>query len=200
MIEIKKLIKKYKDSLILDIPYFKFKSGCSYIVVGSNGSGKSTLIKCMLGINKIDYGYVKLYSKNIGYVPEKYYFPDFCKIKKFLECILELYDLKHNNYLIDYYCNLFSLDKNKNINKLSKGMMQKTLIIQSLIHNADLYIFDEPLSGLDTKSQKKFLEIVNELKYIGKTIIITTHYPEFYTEKYDYSVRLKDRKLIYESN
>ena len=142
MIEIKNLLKKYNDNLILDIPYFNFKSGNSYMVIGSNGSGKSTLIKCILGINKIDCGYVNIKTKNIGYIPEKYYFPDFCTIKKFLECILDLYDMDRNYNLIDYYCNMFSLDKTKTLTKLSKGMMQKVLIIQSIIHNSDLYIFD----------------------------------------------------------
>lgn len=200
MIEIKGLIKKYKNNLILDIPYFKFKSGCSYMVIGSNGSGKSTLIKCMLGINNIDCGHIGINTKNVGYVPEKYYFPDFCSVNKFLKCILELYGLEINCLQIDHYCNIFNLDKYKSLNKLSKGMLQKTLIIQSLIHNSDLFIFDEPLNGLDTHSQLKFINIIEELKSKGKTIIITTHYPEFYQNKYDYTVRLSNRNLKYESN
>lgn len=199
MIEIKNLMKKYNNNIILDIPYFNFKSGNSYMVIGSNGSGKSTLIKCILGINKIDNGYVNIKTKNIGYIPEKYYFPDFCTINKFLECILELYNMDNNYNLIEYYCNMFNLDKNKYLSKLSKGMMQKVLIIQSIIHNSDLFIFDEPLNGLDTKSQGLFFGIVNELKSKGKTIIITTHYPEFYNNKYDYRLKLNNKKLSYES-
>lgn len=200
MIVIKNLMKKYKNNLVLNIPYFNFKSGNSYIIIGSNGSGKSTLIKCLLGINKIDSGFIDLRTNNIGYIPEKYYFPDFCTINKFLQCILDLYDLQKNNILIDYYCNKFSLDKNKSISKLSKGMMQKVLIIQSLIHDAHLYIFDEPLNGLDSKSQKVFFDIVDELKEKDKTVIITTHYPEFYVNKYDYTLRIEKKKLVYENN
>lgn len=200
MIVIKNLMKKYKNNLVLNIPYFNFKSGNSYIIIGSNGSGKSTLLKCLLGINKIDSGFIDLRTNNIGYIPEKYYFPDFCTINKFLQCILNLYDLQKNNILIDYYCNKFSLDKNKSISKLSKGMMQKVLIIQSLIHDAHLYIFDEPLNGLDSRSQKVFFDIVDELKEKDKTVIITTHYPEFYVNKYDYTLRIEKKKLVYENN
>lgn len=200
MIVIKNLMKKYKNNLVLNIPYFNFKSGNSYMIIGSNGSGKSTLIKCLLGINKIDSGFIDLRTDNIGYIPEKYYFPDFCSINKFLQCILDLYDLQKNNILIDYYCNKFSLDKNKSISKLSKGMMQKVLIIQSLIHDAHLYIFDEPLNGLDSRSQKIFFDIVDELKEKDKTVIITTHYPEFYVNKYDYTLRIEKKKLVYENN
>ena len=200
MIVIKNLMKKYKNNLVLNIPYFNFKSGNSYMIIGCNGSGKSTLIKCLLGINKIDSGFIDLRTDNIGYIPEKYYFPDFCSINKFLQCILDLYDLQKNNILIDYYCNKFSLDKNKSISKLSKGMMQKVLIIQSLIHDAHLYIFDEPLNGLDSRSQKIFFDIVDELKEKDKTVIITTHYPEFYVNKYDYTLRIEKKKLVYENN
>lgn len=200
MIIIKNLIKKYKNNLVLNIPYFNFKSGYSYMIIGSNGSGKSTLIKCLLGINKIDSGFIEIRTNNIGYIPEKYYFPEFCTINKFLECVIELYDLQNNHILIDYYCNKFSLDKNKSLSKLSKGMMQKVLIIQALIHDAQVFIFDEPLNGLDTKSQNIFFNIIEDLKEKNKTIIITTHYPEFYINKYDYTLKLEKKKLVYENN
>ena len=84
MIKISNLVKKYQKNEILNIKNFQFNKGKSYIIVGSNGSGKSTLIKCLLGINKINGGSIYLNSKNIGYVPERFYFPDFCTIEKFL--------------------------------------------------------------------------------------------------------------------
>jgi len=196
----KNVVKKYGNNLVLSINNFYFKKGNSYIIIGSNGSGKSTLIKCILGINKIDEGIIDVRTSNIGYIPEKYYFPDFCNINKFLDCVLDLYDLQINSNLIDYYCKVFSLEKFKPLSKLSKGMMQKVLIIQALIHNSDLYIFDEPLNGLDSKSQSIFFDIVDELKNKGNTVIITTHYPEFYKNKYDYTIKLEKKMLCYENN
>lgn len=199
MIKIKKVTKKYNNNLILDIESFSFEKGKSYMIVGNNGSGKSTLIKCILGINKINSGNVIINTKNIGYVPERYYFPDFCSIEKFLSSILELYSQENKDDLINYYCDLFSINKKKKLSKLSKGMSQKVLIIQALIHNPDLLIFDEPLNGLDPMSQKKFLHIVDELKEKGKTIIITTHYPSFYQNNYDYFVKIYNNSLYYEN-
>ena len=79
-------------------------------------------------------------------------------------------------------------------------MMQKVLIIQALIHDAQVFIFDEPLNGLDTKSQNIFFNIIEDLKEKNKTIIITTHYPEFYINKYDYTLKLEKKKLVYENN
>ena len=200
MILIKNLKKKYKNNLILDIDSFHFEKGKSYLVVGSNGSGKSTLIKCILGINRLDCGDIKVNTNNISYIPEKYYFPDFCTIDKFLLNILSLYSLEINKDLIDYYTSLFNIEKTRYLNKLSKGMQQKVLIIQSLIHNANLFIFDEPLNGLDVNSQNIFFDIIDKLKDGVNTVIITTHYPAFYKNKYDYIIKLNNRKLIYEDS
>lgn len=199
MIKLKKIIKKYNNNLILDIESFDFEKGKSYMIVGNNGSGKSTLIKCILGINKINSGDIVINTKNIGYVPERYYFPDFCSIEKFLSSILELYSEENKDNLINYYCNLFSINKRKKLSKLSKGMSQKVLIIQALIHNPDLLIFDEPLNGLDPDSQKNFLHIVDKLKEAGKTIIIMTHYPSFYQNDFDYIVKIYNKNLYYEN-
>lgn len=199
MIIINNFKKYYKNKLILDINQFHFNRNNSYLIVGYNGSGKSTLIKCILGINSITFGNIKVNTNNIGYVPEKYYFPEFCSIDKFLKTIMNLY--QNDNYKqIDYFCDLFNIDKRKQISKLSKGMQQKVLIIQSLIHNADLFIFDEPLNGLDPSSQQLFFNIINNLKKENKTIVITTHYPRFYNNNYDYYIKIENYGLKYENS
>ena len=77
MIIINNFKKKYKDNLILDIDHFTFLKNKSYLIVGSNGSGKSTMIKCILGINKVSSGSITINTKNIAYIPEKYFFPEF---------------------------------------------------------------------------------------------------------------------------
>jgi ABC-2 type transport system ATP-binding protein len=111
-----------------------------------------------------------------------------------------LYQKEENIPLIDYYCTKFKLDKRKTLTKLSKGMHQKVLIIQSLIHDAKLYIFDEPLNGLDDYSQNIFFEIINNIKRNNKTLLITTHYPSLYGNKYDYYLKIENKRILYESN
>ena len=83
MIKLHNVIKTYKNKLVLDIKEFNFKLGKSYLLVGSNGSGKSTLIKCILNLNKCTSGEIILNSINIGYIPEKIYFPEFLSINSF---------------------------------------------------------------------------------------------------------------------
>lgn len=199
MILLKNVIKKYGNNLVLNINNFLFLKGKSYLLVGSNGSGKSTLIKCILGINQINEGIIEVHTNNIGYVPERCYYPEFCSIEKFLKSILLLNNITSNK-MIDYYCDLFKIDKKLSLSKLSKGMNQKVLIIQALIHNATLYIFDEPLNGLDQKMQNIFFDIVNNLRKNENTVIITTHYPEFYSNKYDYYLKLENGNIVNESS
>lgn len=200
MIILKNFKKIYSKNIILDIKCFRFFKGKSYLIIGKNGSGKSTLIKCMLGINNINNGCIVLNTKNIGYIPEKYFFPEFCTVNKFLKTILDLYKKEKNIDLIDFYCERFLLDKSKLLSKLSKGMKQKVLIIQALLHDADIFIFDEPLNGLDDYSQNIFFEIIEEIKKMNKTLLITTHYPSLYGDKYDYYVKIENKGITNESN
>lgn len=200
MIKIKRFKKYYGNNKILDINYFHFHKDKSYLLVGKNGSGKSTLIKCILGINNITFGEIIVNANNIAYIPERYFFPEFCSIDKFLKNILYLYKKEQNIYLIEDYCERFKIDKTKKLNKLSKGMQQKVLIIQALIHDADFYIFDEPLNGLDDYSQKLFFEIIDELKQNKKSLIITTHYPALYGKNYDYYISINNGDIYNECN
>ena len=176
MIEIINLKKQYGHNLVLDIDYFKFEKGKCYLLIGSNGSGKSTLIKTLLKVNLCDYGTIKINTTNIGYVPEKFYFPDFCSINNFLLSISSLYNLENNQLVINSYCERFSLNKNMKVSKLSKGMAQKVLIIQSLIHKASLFIFDEPINGLDPEAIKDIRDTILRFnKERNVTFLIASH-------------------------
>lgn len=197
MIELFNIVKKYKNKLVLDFDYFHFEKGKSYLLIGSNGSGKSTLIKCILGLLEIDHGEIKVKCSKIGYVPEKIYSPDFLTIKEFLILINKL-----NNVEIDLkedYLEKFKLNGNLKMSSLSKGMLQKTIILQAIIVNSELLIFDEPLNGLDNDSQIEFINCINELMCLGKTIIVATHYPRFYGDNFDYVVKIENGKLEYGS-
>ena len=78
--------------------------------------------------------------------------------------------------------------------KLSKGMQQKVLIIQSLIHNADLYIFDEPLSGLDDQTKERFVNEIKKLRKNSKLIVISTHSLKEYRLRVKNVIEMGDRK------
>jgi ABC-2 type transport system ATP-binding protein len=191
MIIIKDLKKYYNKNLVLNINNFSFLKGKSYLLLGSNGSGKSTLIKCIIGL--INYkGFIKRKYKRIAYVPERFPEVSLIKSKTILDCLMVEEEKSIREEIIKLFSEYFSLDLNKNLCALSKGNLQKLIIIQALINKADLFIFDEALNGLDKFNQVKLINIINLLRKAGKTIIITSHYENYYSDCFDYKIILKN--------
>lgn len=196
MIEIKNVVKEYNQRRILDINYFAFEKGKTYLIVGENGSGKTTLLKLILQLIKPNTGEIILNTKRIGFVPERIKFPEFVKVSHFLRAILEIrrYTDLEIKLKIKDMLEKWELE-DKYIYSLSKGMRQKLAIIQAIIHAPNLYIFDEPLNGLDKKSQQKFMEYLRYLKMHKQTIIVTTHYYQLYKDNLDYIIEIDEGKL-----
>ena len=94
----------------------------------------------------------------------------------FKKIISKINGLKENTK-IDQYLETFEILKYKNyqIGKLSNGTKRKIVIIQALINNSDIYIFDEPLTGLDENSKNSFIKELRKFKKNNKIIIIATH-------------------------
>ncbi|HOI46260.1 MAG TPA: ABC transporter ATP-binding protein [Bacilli bacterium] len=188
VIEIKDLVKQYPKVIALNHISLSIRSGEIVLLVGHNGSGKSTLLKCIM--NHIRYiGKIECFEPNIGYIPEKVLLPDFMKVEQFLIEIGRLKSTKEIeiNPLLERYQLLDK--KNHKISSLSKGMKQKLLIIQSFMGDTKLFLFDEPLNGLDEASKELFMQDIQSLSSLKCTIIITTHSPEHYP--------FKERKLYH---
>ena len=179
--------------------------------IGSSGSGKSTLTKILIGLYKVNYGEVIISNQNIKnidlcYLREKIIYVnqrtnlfnmsiiDNIKYgnknisnKKIRDIIIK-YDL---TYIFSRLPNKIYSNSGVNGNNLSLGMQKITIILRSLFKNGQIYIFDEPLSGLDLLTKEKVIKmILTELK--NKTIIIITHDSEI-LPKMD---RIIDLKLI----
>lgn len=197
IIDVINLSKKYHHNIVLDKVNIYFEKGKCYMLVGSNGSGKSTFIKSLLGLTNYN-GEIKQNNIKYGYVPEKIILPLNLTINEFLKEISILKGIETNldetinNQLLTW--NLYE-KKHSLIKTLSKGMMQKVSIIQSLIIDNDVYIFDEVLNGLDQNNQGVFFDCIAELKRRGKTIIISTHYPKEYLQIVDLVYLVNDRKI-----
>lgn len=199
-IKIKNLSKSYKKTLILLNVNLEFSSGKCYLIVGGNGSGKSTFFKSILGIVNITSGEIEKDEVTIGYVPEKIILPGRMKVIDFL---LELGKLRGVN--IDKLNNIIDkellywkiLDKKKNkISTLSKGMVQKILIIQALLHSPDLLILDEALNGLDISMQEQLINCIKLWKNEKKIILVSTHYPKEYLDVADEIYKIEKGKII----
>lgn len=186
-IKINQLTKVYdfgfKKNIVFEKINLTLNSDKIYFLIGPNGSGKSTLIKCIL--NLIDYkGEILISSNKIAYSPEKLIMPDYLTVNQFLKTLLTAKHQKEENIQkkISHYLDYFDIKKYENTNlvKLSKGTKQKINLLQAILEQADIYIFDEPLSGLDTESKKTFKQIIYDLKKQDKLIIISTHHLDDY--------------------
>lgn len=181
IIELRNVTKKYNNQIILDSISFSLFNNEVVAIVGKNGSGKSTLLKLISGMAKTDFGQVKkhLNPLNIGFVPEILptnlpFSPiEYLTYMGEIQKLSKEYVKKKVNELIE----LFQLnDKAESqIKDFSKGMKQKVLIMQALVGDADLLIMDEPLTGLDVKSQKDLGRILLKLKESGISIVFTCH-------------------------
>lgn len=188
-IKLYNISKSYKNKTVLKDVTIEFNSNNIYMIVGGNGSGKSTLLKIIIGLIKPDYGKVEKDNLIIGYVPERYLLPEYIKIKEYLYILGSIRKVNKNilNKRIDELLKEWELYdvKEYKLKQLSKGMLQKVVILQALIHDPDVYIFDEALNGLDIKMQEKLIKCIYNLKQNNKIIIITSHYPKMYEEFVD---------------
>lgn len=193
IIKLNNLSKSFDREVLNNINY-NFYYNKVYLIIGENGSGKSTLIKLILNVFKPSSGYVEKSTNYISYVPDNLIFPEFITIEKFLIQIMKISKLE-NIHLLNYYLNRYGLDGKKKLNSLSKGMRQKVLIIQALIKDASIYIFDEPLNGLDKQMQLIFLEDLTKLKKRGKTLIIVSHQIDCFKDLSNYILDINNGEV-----
>ena len=157
-------------------------------LLGLNGSGKTTTIKLILGLLFPDTGEIYAFEKlmpdrqsisRIGYLPEIPYFQKFLTGKEILKYYCQLSGIAHSR--IDSIINdvVTTVDLAEHINKrisdFSKGMLQRLGIAQSLVHNPDLFIFDEPITGLDPLGIREMRNFILKLKSTGKTVFFSSH-------------------------
>ncbi len=180
---IENLSKRYRRTFIFKGVNLTLDSKKYNFLVGSNGTGKSTFIKCLLGEVKYD-GLIETKNQVIAYAPERITLPDYVSVSNFLLLLSRITNKKvsENKEKMDYYIKLFFLGPyiKMPICKLSQGNRQKLILIQALMTEGDVYIFDEPLTGLDETSQKAFLKELRIKKNQQKMIIISTHRLEEY--------------------
>lgn len=155
--------------------------------IGKNGSGKTTTMKIIVKLIKHYKGKIEWNFKNhtntntyIGFSPEKINANGLSTLEQECNILAQMRGVSKqiSKKQIDYLFNLFEMNnyRKKYLITLSKGNLQKFSFIQSLLHDPDLLVLDEPTSGIDPISKKKFFDILTDLKSKGKTIIISSHH------------------------
>ena len=178
---IKDLCKRYGPNIVISNIRTELNSEYIYFLISENGSGKTTFFKCLLKETKY-HGYIIDNGMKYVFMPEKVRFPYVLTMLDYFKMFLEKEYNDNFEKVINEYLHYFGIYKYKYqyINRLSKGTKQKILIIKTILSNADVYLFDEPLSGLDKASRSLFMSLIKSLQEKDKIIVIASHYYDEY--------------------
>jgi ABC-2 type transport system ATP-binding protein len=189
-IEIQNVTKRYDQfTAVNDLSMTVPREGI-FGLLGPNGAGKTTTIRMIVGITAPDQGVVKVLGSQpsptlqhrIGYLPEERGLYKKMKVGEQLEFLggLKGVTARDLKVRIAHWSERLKMTEwlEKKTEELSKGMQQKIQFIATVLHEPDLIILDEPFSGLDPVNANLLIEVIQELKSAGSTIILSTHVME----------------------
>ena len=185
IVKVQGLQKRFGKFQALRDVSFTIKSGEVVGFIGPNGAGKSTTIRTLLGIIKRDSGIAEIFGKDvwkdsleihkrISYVPGDVALWGNLTGGEIIDLFIKLHG-SGNKEKRDYLIKRFELDPKKKAKGYSKGNRQKVGLIAALAVDSDLYIFDEPTSGLEPLMEQVFQEEVEKIKKAGKAILLSSH-------------------------
>jgi ABC-2 type transport system ATP-binding protein len=214
MIKLTQLTKSYtKTKKAVDNLSLTISDGSITAFIGPNGAGKTTTLKMMTGILKPDQGEVLINSfsmknnpidakKQFGFVSDN---PDsFLRLKgiEYLHLMGDIYEVEFEKRieLIEHYSRRLGIydTLNDKILSYSHGMRQKIMIVGALIHQPNILILDEPLTGLDPQSAYELKEIMREFSKEGKTVLFSTHVLEVAERLCDKICIIHQGKVMYD--
>lgn len=180
--------KRGKNVVALTDLSLDIQPGEVFGFLGPNGAGKSTTIKSIMGLVRLTSGKIDIYGtlatetaarKRVGYLPENPAFYDFLTAREYLTFVGRVFLMAEKEIArgTEDVLSLLELSAaaDRPIRGYSKGMVQRLGLAQTLIHDPDLYIMDEPMSGLDPLGRALVKEIIKGLRQRGKTVFFSTH-------------------------
>jgi ABC-2 type transport system ATP-binding protein len=192
-ISIKSLSKVYTKKLTQKVQAlqdvsFDIHVGKTFGFIGPNGAGKSTTIKILMGLLMPTSGEASILGINaaipgsrqrVGYLAENPAYYDYLTPRELLLFVARNFGVSSDTLelKVEEVLRLIELDKaaDRPIRHLSKGMVQRIGIGQTLVHDPDIYVLDEPMSGLDPLGRRLVSDIILDLKERGKTVFFSTH-------------------------
>lgn len=175
MIEIFNLTKKYGTKLVLNDLSMNFEPTKVYGIMGANGAGKTTLFKCIVGLEPykgIIQSKINPLKNHLGLLWTVPYF--FSKITG-REYIRLLCNARNVNIQNMDERNIFDLPLDQYASNYSTGMKKKLALTAILLQENEVFILDEPFNGVDIQSNIIIESVIQELKRLGKTILISSH-------------------------
>ncbi len=181
------LAKNFGRQRALDVVDLEIAPGTAAGLIGANGAGKTTFIKCALDLCAADAGRVEIFGVDgrqaaararLAYVPERFVPPHYLLGREFLAMTLSLAGARYEpGRAVDLAVEL-ELDPQaleRPVRQLSKGMTQKLGLAGCFLLERDLYVLDEPMSGLDPAGRLAVKSVLTRLQRDGRTLFFTSH-------------------------
>lgn len=182
LLQCKSVNKSFGNKAVLKNIDLTIPRGKIIGLLGKNGMGKTTLIKLINGLLTMDSGEILINGKKVGveskkiisYLPERTYLDKSMTVDKVIKYFEEFYDnfdaSKARKLLQD-----LELDTSQKLSRMSKGMQEKVQLVLVMSREADLYILDEPLGGVDPATRDYILDTILSNFKEGSSVIISTH-------------------------
>jgi ABC-2 type transport system ATP-binding protein len=179
--------KSYGPAAVLRDVDLAIARGEYFGLAGVNGAGKTTLIKCMLDFCAVDAGRIELFGlphreprsrAQVAFLPERFVPPYYLTGRDFLRFMLALQERPYVAAEVEAMFDALDLDRGalaKPVRAYSKGMTQKLGLAACFLGGRDLYVLDEPMSGLDPKARACVKALLARLKAGGATLFFTSH-------------------------
>ncbi|AGA30123.1 ABC transporter ATP-binding protein [Singulisphaera acidiphila] len=190
MIEVVNFTKRYGDFVAVDDLSFSIGKGEVFGFIGPNGAGKSTTIRFLATLLRPTSGEGRVCGHSvvndpmavrrvIGFMPDDFGVYDGMKVWEFLDFFAVAYEIPYTfrKKIIGEVLELLDLTHKRDdyVNGLSKGMKQRLCLAKTLVHDPPVLILDEPASGLDPRARLEMKALLNELRGMGKTILVSSH-------------------------
>lgn len=185
----------------------EFHVGKIYGLLGPNGSGKTTLMKIIAGLHKQNGGHVLINSKDVSYrtkadvvfMPTEDFLYPWMKIKRVMKFYADMYS-DFDTVMAEGLLKKMELSLNSKVSELSTGLKGRLKVILSVSRNASVYLFDEPLNGLDPISREAVMELLIDACREDKVIIVSSHLVSELEKCLDRVLFIKDGNIEIDSD
>ncbi len=190
VVEVSSLAKQYGSLKAVDDISFELYEGEVFAFLGPNGAGKTTTVEILECIRPLTSGSARVFGydvtkgddakeikRRIGVLPQDFSALDKLSVKENIDLIRGMYEKKIDTLEVIRLLDLE--DKaNEKFENLSGGLKQRVGVAAALVNDPQLVFLDEPTTGLDPKARREVWQVIENLKKLGKTVFLTSHYME----------------------
>lgn len=203
LLETKGLTKCYRDKLALDHVDLKLQAGSIIGLLGSNGSGKTTLLKLLNGLLTPTAGSIRILGKEVGvetkarvaYLPERTYLRGSSRVEEMISFFADFYADFNKERAYDMLERLEISPKDL-LRTMSKGTREKVQLILVMSRDADLYLLDEPIGGVDPAGREYILNTIIHNYNPEASILLSTHLIADVENYLDEVIFIRDGKIL----